>query len=128
MIFGENFWIGDFDMSVYRKFVGRLESISYLFQNDLKKLKSIEPNLDLLLGTPDQRTPQAVKAYLAKQVNLESIVILQILTQFLNKAKVKDDTLLWPSVRFNLIQTAPFLEREVNVSKMRKKVLSVFTG
>jgi len=129
IVFGKNNWIGDFDMSVYRKFAGRLESITYRFESDLKKLRTIDPSLDSLLSSKGRTTPMAVKTYLASQINLETVIVLEILTQFVSRAKIKeDDDLLWPDVKNTIVKTSPFIAREIDRKKMRKKVLSVFTG
>jgi hypothetical protein len=122
----DNNWVGDMlsDEQVYRDWQKRTEALGYNFQQDLEKV-NVE-SFDHLFELGNQY-PKVVESYLAGDINIESVVILNQLTGFMRKAdKTVSDPILWPDVSRKIRKYS--LLMNVNLEKMKKNVFKVFTS
>lgn len=104
----------------------RIQSLSYLFRQDIAELKREVPNFDELLTAKNGSVP-IVNLWINHKVSIETVVILDILTNFAQRANgVVTETILWPEFYRKLIKYKPFVK--VNAEKYRKIVLSEFTS
>ena len=113
----DNNWVGDMlgNEQVYRDWQKRTESMGYNFEQDLDKVNV--DSFDQLFEIGNQY-PKVVESYLSDDINIESVVILNKLTNFMSRAdKTISDPILWPSV-----------SRKINSDKMKKIIFKVFTS
>lgn len=123
-------WIGDLLLEeAQQKYLKRqkvIQSLSYTFENDCRDLFSDikDPN-DLLKVTEGEYPKLLVKA-LRKEVNIETMVILNKILKFLPIWSHKiSDTIRWPEYRRKLEKYAAFLPEDVVKYKMiLKKVIN----
>lgn len=110
-------WGGLFDVEAsarYQAWKKRIESLSYIFTNDLDALMNdleIEqiPFNDVFKITKTQH-PYIIKAFLRKTISLETLVILEKLipfTEYLDKELVGD--VIWPDISRMIKKYKPFL-------------------
>lgn len=122
----DNNWVGDMlsNEQVYRDWQKRTESMGYNFQQDLEKV-NVE-SFDQLFELGNQY-PKVVESYLSNDINIESVVILNKLTNFMGRADKKiSDPILWPDVSRKIRKYS--LLMNVNTDKMKKIIFKVFTS
>ena len=122
----DNNWVGDMlgNEQVYRDWQKRTESLGYNFQQDLDKVNV--DSFDQLFEIGNQY-PKVVESYLSGDIHIESVVILNKLTNFMSRADKKvSDPILWPDVSRKIRKYS--LLMNVNVEKMKKIVFKVFTS
>ena len=121
-------WIGEMlnHEEDYQSWLKRIQSISYLFEQDLLRL-SEEYKFDELLIAQNGEHPIIVTQFLQEEISLETVVIINKLTGFMKKAdKEISETIIWPDVSMRIWKYDPFLI--INLDKMKKIVLKVFTS
>ena len=119
-----NKYTGDMirDEDTYTQFLKRIDSISYLFKNELEEISDVK--FDKLLEIEDTY-PKIVQLHLEGTVSLETVCIINRLTGFINKAnKQITETILWPDLFNKISKYQSFLKFDDN--KMRKIILDVF--
>jgi hypothetical protein len=111
----------------YKSWLKRIQSISYIFEQDLNHLSIEYETFDELLKCEDGSHPKVVTEYLQEDISLETVVIINKLTGFMRKAdKEITETLLWPDVSMKIRKYDPFVQ--VDLDKMKKIVFKVFTS
>ena len=119
-----NKYTGDMirDEDTYTKFLKRIDSISYLFKNELEEISDVK--FDKLLEIKDTY-PRIIQLHLEGTVSLETVCIVNRLTGFIEKANSRiSETILWPDLYNKISKYQSFLK--FDDSKMRKIVLDVF--
>lgn len=119
-------WIGDMldDDDTYRLYQKRMQSLGYIFEQDLSALAELG-NFDQVLDSSNGH-PQIITSYMADDINVETVVILNQLTGFMNKAdKEITETIVWPDVSRKIRKYSPFVSYDLE--KAKKIVLRVFT-
>jgi hypothetical protein len=119
-------WIGDMldDDDTYRLYQKRIQSLGYTFEQDLNKLAELG-NFDQVLDSSDGH-PSVITSYMSGDINIESVVILNQLTGFMNKAdKEITETIVWPDVSRKIRKYSPFVSYDLE--KAKNIVLRVFT-
>jgi hypothetical protein len=119
-------WIGDMldDDDTYRLYQKRIQSLGYTFEQDLNKLAEFG-NFDQVLDSSDGH-PLVITSYMSGDINIESVVILNQLTGFMNKAdKEITETIVWPDVSRKIRKYSPFVSYDLE--KAKNIVLRVFT-
>ena len=110
------------DENTYTQFLKRIDSISYLFKNELEGIS--DNGFDTLLEI-EETYPKIIHYYLEDMVSLETVCIVNRLTGFIEKANLKiSETILWPDLYKKISKFQSFLK--VDDSKMRKIILDVF--
>ena len=110
------------DENTYTQFLKRIDSISYLFKNELEGIS--DNGFDTLLEI-EETYPKIIHYYLEDMVSLETVCIVNRLTGFIEKANLKiSETILWPDLYKKISKYQSFLK--VDDSKMRKIILDVF--
>lgn len=123
----ENKWIGDMleGDQQYADWQKKNQSLSYIFQNDINTLAEKVKNFDDLFSVDTH--PLVVKEYLSDNICLETVVILDKLTNFMRKAdKQITETIVWPDVSRLIRKYKTFVSCDLN--KMKKIVLQGFTS
>ena len=110
------------DEDTYTKFLKRIDSISYLFKNELEEIS--DNGFDTLLEI-EETYPKIIHHYLEGTVSLETVCIVNRLTGFIEKANSQiSETILWPDLYKKISKFQSFLK--VDDSKMRKIILDIF--
>ena len=115
-------WIGNMDMATYSQWQAKIQSIEYIFSNDVEKLLTNVTDFDIIFNSDKGNHPKLVKAYLGKKISLETLVIFEKLLHF-RKTFNKEitDQIIWPKVNMLIEKYEPFVE--ANVSRCRKILL-----
>lgn len=120
-------WIGEMinDDAPYNQWLKTNQSISYIFEQDLYKLKEEFDQFDDLFNINVH--PNIVNKYLQGEISLETIVIINNLVGFIRKAdKQITETIVWPDVSRKIRKYAAFLQYDIE--KMKKIILKVYTS
>ena len=84
------------DEETYTKFLKVIDSMSYVFRNELEQISDVK--FDDLLEIEDTY-PRIVQLHLEGTVSLETVCIINRLTGFINKANNQiTETILWPDL------------------------------
>ena len=120
-------WVGDLvneqsAEKTYRAWKKRIESLTYIFKNDLDKLDlDFNKNFEVI----DGQHPLLLKLYLRKQVSPETVLILNDLVSFFKMWNKKiTDTVIWPNEYQKLKKYRPFFT--IDLEHYRNIVLDFF--
>ncbi len=103
------------------------ESISYKFKNDINTLSSMVNSFDEMLECKDNEYPVVIQAFMQEEICLETVVILNKLTRFIERADGQiTETIMWPDISRKVNKYDPFVMIDHN--KMKKIVLKHFTN
>jgi hypothetical protein len=119
-------WVGDMmtDEDNYSKWQKRMQSLSYTFQNDINTLAERVETFEDLFAI--ETHPYIVKEYMSGTICLETVVILNKLVKFMDRAdSVITETILWPDVSRKIRKYNTFVN--INTNNMKKIVLRAFT-
>lgn len=119
-------WIGEMveDEEIYQSYQKRTQSLGYTFENDMLTLSNLG-SFDQVLDSTNGH-PLVITAYLGGDINIESVVILNQLTGFMNRAdKEITETIVWPDVSRKIRKYSPFVQYDLE--KAKNIVLRVFT-
>ena len=122
-------WIGEMlnAEDVYQSWLKRMQSIGYIFEQDLNHLSLQYESFDDMLISKSNSHPDIITAYLEEEISLETVVIINKLTGFMNKAdKEITETIMWPDISLKVRKYDPFVQ--VDIERMKKIVLKVFTS
>lgn len=123
-----NEWIGNMinDEDTYLQWTKRQESLGYLFEQDLTKLEDKVDSFDELFIIKSGTYPLLIEEYMADEISLETIAILESYFGMIKKLDKKiTDTLVWPDIKIKVEAYAPFVK--MDKEKIKKIVLKVFT-
>ncbi len=122
-------WVGEMlsHEDKYQSWLKRMQSISYLFEQDINKLSSQVNSFDELFTCTDGEKPVIINMYLQEEISLETVVIINKITGFMKRLdKEITETILWPDVSRKIRKYDPFIQ--VDLDKMKKIILKVFTS
>ena len=121
------FWIGHINEThceeIYNEWRKRIDSLSYVFRNDLTKL---EDNFDsnIIVTNPNEHPP-LLRLYFREDICLETVVILDNMTKcFSYWDKKLEDTIIYPRINKLVQDYKPFLNYDHG--KMRQIVVNQF--
>jgi len=123
-------WVGEFlddnAEDIYRQYLKRNQSLTYMFSNELDKLFDKVDDVNDLFRVKDNEYPVILNAYLGNEVSIETMVILNRFIGFFDKfdEKLKDDY-IWEKNRLLLRKYEPFVhfDKEKIKSVLKQKVL-----
>ena len=99
----------------YQKHKKVMESITYQFQNDINKLYESNSDFDSLLEAKDNEHPFVIKFWLQDEIELETIVILDSRTGFMQRENSKiTETIIWPDIYRKITKYKPFVKFDRN--------------
>jgi hypothetical protein len=103
-------WIGDIvdDLSKYKEWKKVISSLEYTFTEDIKKLdySDFESNFRVTNG----EYPPLLQLFQKDKIHKETLIILNTLFKFMGHwNKNIDDSLVWPSIYFNLKKYSAFI-------------------
>ena len=111
-------WGGLFDSEAsdrYADWKKRIESLSYIFTNDLNNLiedlESDNKKFDDAFKITKAQHPYIIKAFLRKTITLETLVILEKINPFLEKFDQElNNDIMWPDISRLMRKYKPFLQ------------------
>ena len=110
------------DEETYTNFLKRIDSISYLFKNELEEISDVK--FDTLLEI-EETYPRIVQLHLEGTVSLETLCIVNRLTGFIEKANSRiSETILWPDLYKKITKYQSFLK--FDDLKMRMIIIDIF--
>jgi hypothetical protein len=121
-------WVGDMlsKEENYNEWQKINQALTYYFEGDMQKLSDKVDSFDGLFLIGDSPYPYVVSEYLSEDISLETVVILNKLTNFMKKAnKEVTDTIVWPDVYNVINKYDPFVKADLN--KCKKVILKLFT-
>jgi hypothetical protein len=127
----ENTWIGDLLLEeseeVYRKRLKVIQSISYVFENDCNKIFEDVDEPNDTLQVKNGEYPILLNKSLRKEIEIESLIILNEILNFLPMWKRKiTDTVRWPEHCKKIEKYCPFIPKDsVKCKLILRKVLSL---
>lgn len=125
---GPNLWVGDIANEQqaetnYNKWLGRQQSLTYLFKQDVDRIT--DPLNNNLIVNGGQH-PVLLQMYIHKKVSLETLIILNDLCKFFGHWNRRiEDTIVWPSIYKTCKKYRPFLEFDKN--KFKQIVIDRFS-
>ena len=98
-------WLGDFNDDNYLDWKKRTQSMSYNFKQELEKIGKVN-----ILGVKNGQNPLLLKEYLGKRVSIETLVILDDISNFTKiwNEKLENDV-VWPKVKKLMFDYKKFL-------------------
>lgn len=113
----DSFWIGELVHNeeaekTYKKWKKTIESLTYIFKEDLKHI----PGLLEAIRCDNGQHPQLLTLYLGNQISLETVVIITQCTKCLGhwNQYLQDDP-IWDQYRFRIEKYTPFLGLNLSV-------------
>lgn len=107
-------WGGMFDSEAgdrYLEWKKRIESLSYIFSNDIDTILSENTNFDDIFKISKGQHPYILKSYLRKSITLETLVILEKINPYLDNFDQNiEDEIIWPDVSRLIRKYSPFLK------------------
>ena len=106
-------WIGNISVyksKVYAEWKSKIESLSFIFKNEMENLLELSTDFDSLFKINNGSHPILLKQHLSGSISLESFVILNKLVNFIpyfNKNIA--EPVVWPEIRKKVVKYEPFL-------------------
>jgi hypothetical protein len=129
-IHNDTIWVGDLlteeSETIYRQRQRVLQSMSYIFENDCRKIFDGVSNPNEVLQSDDGDYPRLLKMTLQKDTEIETLCILNNILGFLPLWNRKiTDTVRWPQYSRKVSKYAAFLPKDaVKYKLILKKVLN----
>ena len=132
LIENQKVWIGDMSDEIYSAYVARYDKLTYMFDEDVKFLYNKGYTFDQLCSTTqDCSTNPLLEALRAHEIRPETVVLLDILVNFLKRLR----TILSDPLGINkemidmLIKYKPImLQKPLPKNKIKDKILLLFTS
>lgn len=111
-------WGGVFDAesnNTYLSWKKRIEALSYTFKSDIQRLLT-ELNLmqfdaSIIFDVQKNQHPYIIRAYMSKNLTIETLVILQKLFGFCDKFdKDIEENIVWPDISRLIRKYSPFVK------------------
>jgi hypothetical protein len=129
-VHNDTIWVGDLlteeSETIYRQRQRVIQSMSYIFENDCRKIFEGVSNPNEVLQSDDGDYPRLLKMTLQKATEIETLCILNNILGFLPLWNRKiADTVRWPQYSRKVTKYAAFLPKDVVKYKLiLKKVLN----
>jgi hypothetical protein len=132
LIHNPNMWIGDMKESIYNDYVARYDKLTYMLTQDMNLMSEKGYTFDQICKTTDNNSKNPLLESLrSDEINLESVALVDILVNFLNKLKEDlndplgiNKDLINLIVKYKLIMLQSPLPR----NKLKEKLLLTFTN
>lgn len=116
----QNLWIGEIIKNgegTYKEWLKKIQSLSYLFENEINVFVR-KDNFNELFECKKGHHPELLKLYLQKAITLETLVILNLILDFVKDFDSKLDDPVWETVSLKIKKYTPFLN--IDVAKFKK--------
>lgn len=121
-----NLWIGSMSDDNYLEWQRKIQSISYLFRSDLEKLMMNVSDINEAFRCKTSQHPLVLRMYLGKSIMLETLVILNRITNFVNRYDmILENDFIWNEVSLLIKKYDPFLNLNMkSMSTIATQILS----
>jgi hypothetical protein len=125
----ENIWVGDLlteeSETIYRQRQKVIQSLSYIFENDCRKLFDNIDNPNEFLKVTNGEYPVLMTKTLQRDIEIETLCIMNKILGFMPNWNNKiEDTIRWPLFYRKVIKFSEFLPKDVSKFKfILKKVI-----
>jgi len=122
-------WIGDMlgneAQERYVAWQGRTQSLNYNFISEMKNLMRRTDSFDALFVVRPNEHPEILLAFLRKEITLESLVLLDMATNFVSRLDSKlDGDSIWRESKLKIQKYRPFIERRgIDLGELRKSLI-----
>ena len=132
LIENQKVWIGDMSDEIYSAYVARYDKLTYMFDEDVKFLCNKGYTFDQLCSTTeDYSASPLLEALRAHEIRLETVVLLDILVNFLKRLRttISDPLGINKEMIDMLIKYKPImLQKPLPKNKIKDKILLLFTS
>ena len=127
-----NVWIGDMKDSIYDDYVARYDKLTYMVTQDMKLMTEKGYSFNQICSTSDNNsTNPLLESLRSDEIHPESVVLVDILVNFLNRLKGElidplgiNKDLIDLLLKYKLIMLQSPLPR----GKLKEKLLNTFTN
>lgn len=124
-------WVGDMKDDTYNDYIARYDMLTYMVTQDMKRMAEKGYTFNQLCTTCDSFTTNPLlEALRMDEIHLESVVLVDILVNFLNRLKGKmidplgiNNDLINLLLKYKLIMK----QRPLPRGKLKEKLLNTFT-
>jgi len=132
LIQNPNAWIGDMSDEIYNAYIARYDKLTYMLSQDMNLMSDKEYSFDQLCTTSDDNTTNVfLESLRTDEIHLESVVLVDIMVNFLNRLKSDlsdplgiNKDLIDLLLKYKLIM----LQSPLPHNKLKEKVLNTFTN
>ena len=125
-------WIGDMSDEIYNAYIARYDKLTYMLSQDMNLMSDKEYSFDQLCTTSDDNTTNVfLESLRSGEIHLESVVLVDIMVNFLNRLKSDlsdplgiNKDLIDLLLKYKLIM----LQSPLPHNKLKEKVLNTFTN
>ena len=111
---------------IYKEWKKRNQKLTYLFESEMTSLL-LKTDIKKLLQVKDGQHPKLLKDFLAKKVSLETMCILDSITQYTKDwNRLITETIVYPDIEKRIQKYKVFLN--VNITKHKEKLLELCTS
>jgi hypothetical protein len=112
---------------VYNDWKKKIESMSYVFENDLRKIMGEDHKLLTKCKSFDGKYPEVLSLYMQGDITLETLVILNIVINFIDHwDKEISDTIVYPKIAMKMRKYQPFFS--IDLDKMKNIIKKCLTS
>jgi hypothetical protein len=115
----DRLWIGDIISSGednYKSWMKRSQTLTYMFKTEVEVFVNKE-NFQQLFSIKGQSHPEVLKKYLQGALSIETMVILDIILEYVKNFDKKLEDPVWNTVSLKIKKYKPFLNIDVNKFK-----------
>lgn len=116
----QNLWIGEIirnGESTYKDWLKKVQSLTYLFKTEIDVFISKE-NFNSLFDCKKGQHPEILKLYLQSAITLETLVILNLILDYVSDFDAKLTDPVWETVSLKIKKYTPFLN--IDIAKYKK--------
>ena len=132
LIHNPKVWIGDMKEEIYNDYIARYDKLTYMVTQDMKFMAEKGYTFDQICSTSDNNsTNPLLESLRADEIHLESVVLVDILVNFLKRLKRDlndplgiNTELIDLLLKYKLIMLQSPLPR----GKLKEKLLNTFTN
>ena len=132
LIHNPKVWIGDMKEEIYNDYIARYDKLTYMVTQDMKLMAEKGYTFDQICSTSDNNsTNPLLESLRSDEIHLESVVLVDILVNFLKKLKRDlndplgiNTELIDLLLKYKLIMLQSPLPR----GKLKEKLLNTFTN
>lgn len=132
LIQNPNVWVGDMEDAIYNDYIARYDKLTYMITQDMNLMAEKGYTFDQLCSTSDNNsTNPLLESLRMNEIHLESVVLVDILVNFLNRLKSDltdplgiNTDMIDLLLKYKLIMSQNPLPR----GKLKEKLLNTFTN
>jgi hypothetical protein len=122
----QNLWIGEIIKNgecTYKEWLKKVQSLTYLFKTEVEVFVNKE-NFNNLFECRNGQHPELLKLYLQNAISLETMVILNLILNYVDNFDKKMTDPVWETVSLKIKKYTPFLNIDVEkYKKMLKEIV-----